>query len=212
MKDGKKILKTAIIMIFIGIIIFLLDGIIPKIIGAFFICSAIYSFLHPEEVKNPEEKKKTAPAPVVYRKTYEVISEDKKFGVIESRFEKKEFWQNGLYLSSMRELNDAGYDVGDIVYKWNIQTLTCRADLKEDSADIYASADGSEYEYIGTVPDLNEGNKALFVDSKITLKAEGSTGYEILYNSSAQRRKKGPEKYYPWRFTVSVEKTVAPDE
>lgn len=160
---------------------------------------AIDAIIHPEKQekaradiqrRKEEKKKKRTPAPVVYRKTFDVISEDKKYGVIESRFEKKEFWQNGLYLSSMRELNDAGYDVGDIIYKWNIQPLSCRADLKEDSADIYASADGSEYEYIGTVPDLDERNKDLFVDSKITIKAEGSTGYEILYNSSAQRRKK----------------------
>ena len=182
---------------------------------------AIDAIIHPEKQekaradiqrRKEEKKKKRTPAPVVYRKTFDVISEDKKYGVIESRFEKKEFWQNGLYLSSMRELNNAGYDVGDIIYKWNIQPLSCRADPKENGADIYASADGSVYEYIGVIPDLDERNKDLFVDSKLTIKAEGGTGYEILYNSSAQRRKKGPEKYYPWRFSVSIEKTVVPDE
>lgn len=168
----------------------------------------IYSILHPEKQKEAredlqrrKEEKRQAPAPAVYRKIFRVVSEDRKFDTVESRFQNREFWQNDLYESTLRELEENGHDEGDIVYKWEIRPLLCRVETGEGSAKVYASADGETYEFIGSLPDLASGDIRI-LSGELDLIAEGGTGYEILYNSETGKYRKGKEKYYPWRFKV----------
>lgn len=178
----------------------------------------IDAMVHPEkrekaradiQRRKEEKKKKPAPEPTTYRKTFEVVSEDRKYAVIESRFNNKEFWEDERYSETARQLvNDEMMDEGDVVYKWQIKPLGVRCDLKEDSIDVYATADGSEYEYIGYIPDVTKGDKRLFDGGELYLNAQGSTGKELLYNLETDRYRLGKEQYYPWSFSVRVVKVV----
>lgn len=183
------------------------------IILAVVVAVGIDALLHPEKQEEArariaaQKQAKTAAKKHVKKKYMPVVTDGDDFQVIQDRFDNKQFEMNAMYDAPIRELEEAGYSEGDIVYKWEIDPLTCRIELKDDRADVYASADETEFEYIGYIPNVT-GKRREFLDgASVRITAEGSTSYEIGSSDTGALVKEN-QKYRPWEFMVIAEKLV----
>lgn len=172
----------------------------------------INALLHPEKKEKAraklaaeKEAGNKAKARTVYKR-YAVTSEEKRYDVVEYQFEHNHYKENDFYRVPMKELAEI-YDEGQPIYKWNIDLMKCRADLHDSRIDVYGSADGEQFEYIGYIPDTGGSCSAFINGAELSLFAEGGTAYEFEYTET-QRRRRTPEKYLPWKFTLIAEKLV----